>query len=130
IIDDQGICLDKNENLDLATLPVISLADVPSKVNEGQQLNAASVKQVRQVMKALPSWFTLQVSEYNCTKDKQLTIYTMDGTQIRLGGPDRLAEKMRLLTEAMKLKNKKDSEAFNYIDLRFKGQPIIRDIHN
>lgn len=131
IIDDQGICLDKNQNLDLAELPVISLTDVPARINEGQQLNANSIKLVRQIITSLPPWLLKQVSEYHCSKDNQVSIFTIDGIQIRLGGSDRLAEKLRLLEEAMKLRDQNDSqETFDYIDLRYKGQPVIRDTRN
>lgn len=131
IIDDQGVCLDKNQNLDMASLPVISMEGVSPRVNEGQRLDTQSIQMVRKIISSLPYWLTEQVSEYHCSKDRQVSVFTMDGTEIKLGGSDRMDEKLRFLEEAMKLKKQKDSEqTFNYIDLRYNGQPVIKDIRN
>ncbi|MGE5391987.1 MAG: cell division protein FtsQ/DivIB [Deltaproteobacteria bacterium] len=129
IIDKEGVCLQKLQMFELADLPIITLARIPARINEGQQLGSKDIVLLNKVISAMPPELAGTVSEYHCTADGQVYIYTLNGIEVRLGGADRLAEKIQVFDEAMKLDKKSTKQKLSYIDLRYEGQPVVRYKH-
>ncbi len=130
LIDAEGICLDKMDTMKETSLPVISLANMPPAIKEGQQVNQTAINLVRSFCEVLPVDLLQQISEYHYLELEQMIVYTLDGTEVRLGGTDRLEEKISLWQRVIKMQNEKGSQgSLEYIDLRFKGQPVIQDKH-
>ncbi|MGE5395939.1 MAG: cell division protein FtsQ/DivIB [Chitinophagales bacterium] len=125
VIDGEGVCLgSKTTIVDDPGVPIITLEDQPGVLREGERLSA-SIKNVRKVVDALPEELRPIVSEYHCTKNGQVFLYTIEGTEVRLGGLDRLAEKMQLLDQVVDMNKDESNTGLQYIDLRYKGQPVI-----
>ncbi|MGE5418157.1 MAG: cell division protein FtsQ/DivIB [Acidobacteriota bacterium] len=129
IVDEEGVCLQKLQMFELANLPMITLAHMPARINEGQQLGSKDIGLLKSVISALPPALAQSVSEYHCTADGQVYIYTLNGIEVRIGGIDRLAEKIQVFEQAMKLDNKNTKQKLAYIDLRYEGQPVVRYKH-
>ena len=123
VIDDQAVCLQKTDNCGNANQPIITLEDIPSRITEGQKVNPQSIKIVRQIISALPPFLSGQVAEYHCSKDGQVLIYTLRGTEVRFGGLERLEEKVGLFEQVMKINE--TNHPLKYVDLRYAGQPVI-----
>lgn len=129
-IDNEGICLDKAATMNETELPVISIANIPKVLQEGQQVNQAAIDLVRCIVDVLPSDILQEVSEFHYTDLGQVTVFTLDGTEVRLGGKDRLDEKISLWRRVINMQSENESQGeWEYIDLRFKGQPIIQEKH-
>ncbi|MGE5371793.1 MAG: cell division protein FtsQ/DivIB [Solirubrobacterales bacterium] len=127
VIDDEGVCIEKNMPLEKYDLPIITFEGTPARVKEGQRLNSKAVKTVRKLILALPRPIAAVISDYHCDAKGQVFFYTVDGTEVRFGGMERLPEKIRLLTNALNLKKPDGSEQpLRYVDLRYKGLPVIR----
>lgn len=128
VIDNEGICLDKMDTMGETDLPVISLASMPKVIRAGQQINKQGIRLVRGISGVLPTDLLQEISEYHYSNLGQVIVYTVDGTEVRLGGMDRLEEKISLWQRVIKMQEENGSQGrLDYIDLRFKGQPIIQD---
>ncbi len=128
LIDNEGICLDKLATMGETELPVISIAKLPQKIQEGQQINKSAVDLIRVIAEALPPDLLNEVSEFHYSDRGQVIVFTLDGTEVRLGGKDRIDEKISLWRRVIKMRRDTESEVgLEYIDLRFKGQPVIQE---
>lgn len=126
VIDDQGVCLEKTDNCGMANQPIITLEDISPRITEGQKVNPQSIKTIREIMSALPPLLSEQIAEYHCSKEGQVLIYTLRGTEVRFGGLERLEEKVGLFEQVMKISEKaKTNQFIQYVDLRYTGQPVI-----
>jgi cell division protein FtsQ len=125
VIDDQGVCFDKLNGLDIMNLPVITWAGLPARFDVGQHMKSSVLQTFKTIYTKIPSSLVQQISEYHLTDEGQLVMYTIRGTEVRFGGEERLTEKIGFFQEAMKLDNNGTQGALRYIDLRYKGQPVI-----
>ena len=58
-----------------------------------------------------------------------MIIYTVKGTEIRFGNADRFQEKVGQISQTFAIEAdfaENGMEALEYIDLRFKGQPVVK----
>ncbi|MGI6550277.1 MAG: cell division protein FtsQ/DivIB [Syntrophomonadales bacterium] len=128
LIDNEGICLDKLDTMGETGLPVISIAKMTQEVQKGQQVNKTAIELVRGIADALPSDLLEEVSEFHYSDLGQVVVFTLDGTEVRLGGKDRIDEKISLWRRVIAMQEEKDSQVgLEYIDLRFRGQPVIQE---
>ncbi|MEN6462048.1 MAG: FtsQ-type POTRA domain-containing protein [Syntrophomonas sp.] len=129
-IDDEGTCLDKVNNINISAYPIITLSKAPEHVMLGQAVAPVSTKMIRQVWNALTPSNQKQISEFHYLNQKEgLVIYTVKGTEIKFGNLDRLKEKTRFFDQIFEME--KDfpgqyKEVLQYVDLRYKGQPVIK----
>lgn len=130
LMDDEGVCLESRTSLDMSAWPLITLDNAPPRFRPGQRLDPRSIKALRLIIDRVPAELAKSISEYHCSSDGQLTIYTLDGVEVRVGRPERLHEKMQYFIEAMKL-DREDGpgNSLASIDLRFEGQPIVSYKH-
>jgi cell division protein FtsQ len=66
---------------------------------------------------------------YYQNSQKSLLIYTLEGTEVRYGTLERVAEKAANFTEALKIEaslQKEGKDQLDYVDLRFTGQPVVK----
>ncbi|NLW45541.1 MAG: FtsQ-type POTRA domain-containing protein [Syntrophomonadaceae bacterium] len=130
VIDNEGVCLDKLEMMGETDLLVISIAGIEERVVEGQKVNPNAVELIRYISQALPDDLMQEVSEFHYSSTGQVTVFTLDGTEVRLGGKERMDEKISYWRRVIKKQKEEDNHSgFEYIDLRFKGQPVIQEKH-
>lgn len=131
-IDDEGICMDKVNNLNTLNYPVITLSKLPEHIILGQAVEPAAVKMVKQVFNALKTSDREQISEFHYLNQQEgLVIYTLNGTEIKFGNLERLKEKTGFFTQIFQMEKDLpvgDKEVLQYVDLRYKGQPVIKTI--
>lgn len=129
-IDDEGICLDKVNNADISAYPIITLSALPQHVIMGQAIASAPIKMIRQVWNALTPSCQKQISEFHyINQNEGLVIYTVKGTEIKFGNLNRLKEKVGFFNQIFSMEKDfpvQHKEVLQYVDLRYKGQPVIK----
>lgn len=130
LIDDEGHCLDKLNQLPNGNIPIITMEKMPERVNLGQAVNQEAIKMIKTVWKSFNSDDRKNISQfYYLNSQKSLLIYTLAGTEIRYGKLERVAEKAVNFTEALKIEDtmkKEGKDQLDYVDLRFTGQPVVK----
>ena len=130
LIDDEGVCIDQAVQLEQLEYPIITLDKMPENVYLGQPVNSQGVTVVKKVWDQLNDAAKNNSSDFHyITEKEELIIYTTRGTEVRFGNLDRLDEKAAFLTQLIKIEDDMQNEGrevLQYIDLRFKGQPVIK----
>lgn len=128
-IDDQGVCLDRVRDIDITKYPVITLANMPPRINLGQSVNAGAVHMIKKIYDALGQ-NTKEISEFHyLDAEKGIIIYTTAGTEVKFGNLDRLKEKIQFFPQIFKMETDlqiNEHEVLQYVDLRYKGEPVIK----
>lgn len=128
-IDDEGIVIDKKSKVDFANSIFINFLKLPERVNLGQAIEPAGVALIKEVWDSLNKLNQGLISDFHYNEKKELIIYTVNGTEIRFGNNERLEEKLAFMDEVLKIEQdfiKSGEDVLEYIDLRFKGQPIVK----
>lgn len=129
-IDDTGVCFEKLNHPALNNYPIITMDKMPEYVNLGQVVNAQATDMVRQVWQSISDGDRQQISEFHyLNQENALKIYTLKGTEIRFGDMERLEEKTQTLTQAIQIESdfeKQGQDVLEYIDIRFKGEPVVK----
>ncbi|MCR4400615.1 MAG: FtsQ-type POTRA domain-containing protein [Syntrophomonadaceae bacterium] len=127
IIDDTGACLDRIDSLEGTDLPFISISGLPAGIAPGDSVPTRAVNAIRACMALLPADVLARVSEFRYQQDLQLLLYTVQGTEIRVGDGERLEEKAALVANFVRMEDTLAGQGtLAYVDLRFKGKPVIR----
>lgn len=129
-IDRDGVCIDKSTELSLVDYPIVTFNRLPPYINLGQEVYPQGIKKITAIWDLLSAEQRKEISEFFYNKDKdELTLYTSSGTEIRWGDNSRLKEKINYLEQTIKLEREmsgKGKDVLEYVDLRFKGQPVIK----
>lgn len=126
VVDDCGVCISRVESLKGVSCPLITIDGLPARVVPGQRLAPQAFEDLNNIIRQLPKQVIEQISEFHYARNRQVYIYTLKGTEIRFGGQDRLKEKTSMVGEVFEMERRSEGEAIAYIDLRFKGQPVVR----
>lgn len=130
LIDNEGVCIDKLNQLPEQNIPIITMDKVPERVNLGQAVASEAVKMISQVWAALAAEEQVNISQFHYQNQEQsLLIYTLRGTEIRFGNLERLEEKAACFSQTIEIETnfeQEGKEVLDYVDLRFKGQPVIK----
>lgn len=129
-IDDSGVCFEKLNIVPAGNELIITLETMPEYVNLGQAINREATDMIKQVWQGIPNEQRQLISEiYYQNQDRTLKIYTLQGAEIRFGDLERLDEKIKMLSEVLDMeKDMADdgTEALEYVDIRFKGEPVVK----
>lgn len=129
-IDDQGVCFDKLNMTPIDNCPLITLQTPPEYVSLGQAVNIQATNMISQVWNAIPAEQRPYISEFHYVNDDgTLKIYTVKGTEVRFGNLERLDEKAKTFAQVIQLENdlnKQGRDVLEYVDIRFKGEPVIK----
>ncbi|NLT19428.1 MAG: FtsQ-type POTRA domain-containing protein [Syntrophomonadaceae bacterium] len=128
-VAEDGICIDKSTHFE-ASYPIITADEMPARVNLGQPVYPAAVSLAKKIWDSLSENDQVQISEFHYeNKSKEMIIYTVKGTEIRFGNADRFQEKVGQISQTFAIEAdfaENGMEALEYIDLRFKGQPVVK----
>jgi cell division protein FtsQ len=128
-IDDQGVCLDRVKSVDILKYPIITLSQLPRYINLGQPVNTAAVTMIKKIYDALGE-NVAQISEFHYLDIKKgIIIYTNEGTEVKFGDLTRLVEKAKFFPQIFRMEKDLQSnehEVLQYVDLRYKGEPVIK----
>jgi len=121
-IDEEGVYL-KETSAGVSGLPVITglSYDLP---DPGQVVRAEGLENALEVISGLPEEVVAGLSEVYVGGNGQVTVYTMEGVQCRLGQAVQIKTKGEMLSGIMLELSKKDTRV-KYIDLSCAGQPVV-----
>jgi cell division protein FtsQ len=129
-IDNEGVCIDKLNSFSLINYPIITMDKLPEYVSLGQTIDERGITLARQIWNALDADQQKEISELHYQNSKgEILIYTSRGTEVRWGKEDRMEEKVSFFGQMLKLEKdmeNKGEDAMDYVDLRFKGQPVVK----
>lgn len=128
-VDDEGVCIDRLNTFSLMDYPIITMDRLPERVNLGQSVNPDAVRQIKKVHDAIGDE-QKKISEYHYSNsNKEIILYTEEGTKILFGSLDRLDAKVANLKTALAIEEevqKDGHQVLDYVDLRFEGQPVVK----
>lgn len=129
-IDDTGVCFDKMPYISIANGLIITLDKMPEHVTLGQAVNSQATDMIWQVWQAIPADKQKLLSEIHYFNDtNSINIYTLKGTEVHFGDLDRLEEKIKFFDEIFQIENdylKQGRDVLEYVDIRFKGEPVLK----
>ena len=130
VVDTEGVCINKTLQFPSIEVPVITIEPVPHKVIMGQAIEPGGLDLIRKVWEGLSDRERDQVSDFNfAVAEQELTIYTLEGTEIKFGVEERLDEKLSALSQVFQLEQdflETGHEDLIYVDIRYKGQPVVK----
>ncbi|MDT8901674.1 cell division protein FtsQ/DivIB [Anaeroselena agilis] len=122
-LDKQGVVMAAVKNIKKIDVPIITGARL-GNVYIGDKIDVPAVKNVLAYLADLDGATLGQLSEVNVRSAGDLVAYTVQTVTIRIGPPDRLAEKAKLTGDILgEVGNKKS--AIEYIDLSY-ASPYIK----
>lgn len=131
-IDMEGIVIDKLNTFSAEQYCIITLDQQPEQVVLGQVLDPEAVSSIRRVWDAIPAPSRADISDYHyVNSSKELILYTSIGTEIRFGDLERLDDKVQSLLQIINIEKdyaEQGESSLSYVDLRFKGQPVVKTL--
>jgi cell division protein FtsQ len=129
-VDNEGICIDKLSHFSLVNYPIITMDKMPEHINLGQAVDETGVKLARQIWTKLNANERKEISQFHYqNKSGEILLYTCQGTEFRWGNNERLEEKIAVFKQMLKVESDmqfKGNDDIDYVDLRFKGQPVVK----
>lgn len=125
-VDKDSYCLKENHELTNVDLPIVTGTIIPANFPLGKKFVSVDIAMGLEVVKQLNEELRKRISEIN-VKNNYISLFLNGNSQVRIGSPDRLKEKIILFDSIMKEENKKQPpKEINYIDVSFEGAPVIK----
>ncbi len=129
-IDDEGFCIDKKRNFFMEKYLIITMDNLPERINLGQLVEAEGINAIKSVWDEMDAKAREQISNFHyISGDKEILIYTREGTEVRFGKAERIQEKVNFLGQIFEIEKdlqEEGTDALEYVDMRFKGQPVVK----
>ncbi len=122
VISRDGYCLSRESSPGQANLPIITGAELDSPV-PGKEIKGEKMAAALAYLQAMPVNLRAVVSEINVSDLNNIRIYTLDKAEVRFGDTERIAEKITLYQEVIR---QKYDNKIEYIDISYKGNPVIK----
>jgi cell division protein FtsQ len=121
VIDHEGYCIDRTNNLATYSLPIIT-GIRPDRTGLGQQVS--SNQNLVPVLVTINGEVENFFSEFNLSRKDLVIAYSRDGVPILLGTTDKLQEKLKLaISFVSSLSSTSDIE---YVDIRAAQAPAVK----
>jgi cell division protein FtsQ len=131
-VDNEGICIDKLSHFSMVNYPVITMDKIPEHINLGQAVNDNGIKLAWQIWNGLDENERKEISQFHYqNKSGEVLIYSQGCTEFRWGNAERLEEKTAFFKQMLEIENDMQAKGNNdlvYVDLRFKGQPVVKTV--
>ena len=125
-IDKDGYSLKEKRELSSLDLPIITGNVLPADFPLGKKITSADLAMGIEVINQLDEELKKRIAETN-VKNNYITLFLDDNSQVRIGLPERLKEKLALFDAIVEEeKKKKDSKQIDYIDVSVEGAPVIK----
>lgn len=125
-IDPEGYCIKEKRELSALDLPIITGTVIPAEFPLGKKFASADLAMGIEVVKQLDDDMKKRITEIN-VKNNYISLYLTDNSEVRIGEPERLKEKLAMFDSIMgEEAKKKDKKAIQYIDVSFEGAPVIK----
>jgi cell division protein FtsQ len=126
VVSEDGFHLKKVTSLESVNLPIITGTNVDSIV-PGQLIEDRKFKAALGFLLAMPLNIRAAVSEINVSDLNNIRMYAMDKAEVRFGDEQRINDKIKLYSEVI---SQKYSNKIQYIDISYKGSPVIKFIES
>ncbi|HCF51269.1 MAG TPA: hypothetical protein DER60_13370 [Syntrophomonas sp.] len=131
-IDQEGVVIDKLNIFSPDQYCIITMDKQPEQVVLGQVIDPEAIAAIRQIWEAIPVEPRVDISDYHYVNEsKEVILYTNHGTEILFGDLERLADKVQSLLQIINIEKdyeKQGKSPLSYVDLRFKGQPVVKTL--
>lgn len=125
-LDEYGYCIREKREVTSLDLPVITGIVVPAAFPLGKQLTSPDLAMGLDVVKQLDENLRQRIAEIN-VKNNYITLFLSDKSEVRIGLPDRLKEKISLFDSIInEEKKKKSPKTIQYIDVSIEGAPVVK----
>lgn len=124
LISDDGFYLSTVKNLGEINLPIITGVNV-SSLGPGQKIPDKRIEPALKYLMHMPVSMRATVSEINVSDLNNIRMYTIDRAEVRFGNDERVEDKINLYRE---VKSQKYDNDIQYIDISYKGSPVIKFI--
>ncbi len=129
-VDEEGFCIDKLARFSYESYPVITMEQMPERVNLGQAVYPQGIKNVKNLWDKLSLEDKEKISDFHLQNENlDIIVYTENGTEIRFGNPERMEEKIAYFKYILEQERTIEAEGtgvIEYVDLRFEGQPVVK----
>jgi len=131
-VDQEGIVIDKLNTFAPDQYCIITMDNQPGQVVLGQIIDPEAISAIRQIWEAIPNENRGDISDYHyANQSKEVILYTNHGTEILFGDLERLSDKVQFLLQILNIEKdyqKEGKPPLSYVDLRFKGQPVVKTL--
>lgn len=125
-VDKDGVAIKESRELTRLELPIITGIVIPAKALLGKSVVTADLSLGLDVVKQLDADLKKRIAEIN-VKNNYITIFLDDKSEVRIGEPERLKEKLTVFDSIIKEeKKRKNVKVLQYIDVSFEGAPVIK----
>ncbi|MDR1160383.1 MAG: FtsQ-type POTRA domain-containing protein [Syntrophomonadaceae bacterium] len=129
-LDEEGVCIDRITSFSFESYPVVTMENMPERVNLGHALYPQAIINVKKLWDYITPEQREKISDFHLRNDNMdIIIYTLAGTEIRFGNIDRLEEKLSYFSYIFEQEESLASvgtQVLEYIDLSFQGQPVVK----
>lgn len=129
-IDPEGVYIDKLSIFSADQYCIITMDREPEQVVLGQEVDPEAIGTIRKIWEAIPAENRGDISDYHYEHEsKQVVLYTNRGTEILFGDLERLEEKVQSLLQILNIEKdyaQTGKTSLRYVDLRYKGQPVLK----
>lgn len=128
-VDDEGVCIDRMQMMKITEHIIITLDQFPEHINLGQVVHPLAVGFSKEIWNLASPSSREKISQFHYSQEGELFIYTRLGTEIRLGNNERIEEKVQVLEKIFMIEKDMIAggiDVLEYVDLRFKGQPVVK----
>ena len=127
IVDEEGIYLQKVNDLQELQLPVISGIPLQENVRPGSSLKTQGLISALSLVQLMDRTLLANVAEIVAATPESLALKTVQGVEIRFGKPEDMERKINLIQDLL-LENEAiiNSQTIEYIDLRYNTIPVIK----
>ncbi|MDA8211504.1 MAG: FtsQ-type POTRA domain-containing protein [Clostridia bacterium] len=121
-VDAEGYYLTRVKDFSKANLPIITGIRL-GNLTPGKQIAGDGLAAALKFVQKMDQNQLANLSEVNGADPLGIVIYTLGGTEVRLGASERIEEKLALMREALKNSYGRKVE---YIDITYAGKPVIK----
>ena len=131
VIDDEGVYIEQLNYISESGLPLITLEQIEEPLTLGQFINRPAIEMIKTYWDKMLPGVRAQISEFHFVDtDASIIVYTLKGTEVRLGNLDRVDEKVQFMTRILQMEEEfglKGTADLFYVDMRFQGTPVLKN---
>jgi cell division protein FtsQ len=121
-VDAEGYYITEVKDFSKANLPIITGIRL-GNLTLGKLIPGEGLAACLSFIQKMDQNLLANISELNGTDSLGIVLFTIEGTEVRLGASERVEKKLALLREVLKNSYGRKVE---YIDITFSGKPVIK----
>ncbi len=125
---EDGRLLDSTKTISAYNLPLITGISLNAVPQPGEIIKDKSFKEALVIVNAMGDDLLKTIQEINIGKKDNITAYTANGLEIKIGNADHIESRMRALADILNqvVITQTVKGDIEYIDMRYKGAPVLK----